>query len=145
MTGIKPRHGLTRPPAAPDLDAIKEEFLVRFGMIRAERAGECALHARHRSPRHIHVTEKGDPKFVGFAYRAAGEIGVCVVAQGAGRLGHQEPRRAGRRRRIAAGRFERLSGRGRARDRRRCRHYRSRAPAKNRRRRRGPAARAPGN
>src|SRR5204863_1435267 len=55
---------------APDLD-IMEEFLTRFGMTRSDRT-PTALYMRGTDPaHHIHVTEKGDPKFVGFAYYAA--------------------------------------------------------------------------
>src|SRR5437660_10562019 len=57
---------------APDLD-IMEEFLTRFGMTRSDRT-PTALYMRGTDPaHHIHVTEKGDPKFVGFAYYAASE------------------------------------------------------------------------
>ena len=52
---------------APDLDAM-EEFLTRFGLRRSERTAN-ALYMRGTDPNHhIHVTEKGDPKFVGLAY-----------------------------------------------------------------------------
>ena len=55
---------------APDLD-VAEEFLTHFGMVKAERTAN-ALYMRGTDPaHHIHVTEKGDPKFVGFAYYAA--------------------------------------------------------------------------
>src|SRR5882757_9550031 len=55
---------------APDLD-LMEEFLTRFGMIRAERTAS-ALYMRGSDPvHHLHITEKGEPKFVGFAYYAA--------------------------------------------------------------------------
>jgi catechol 2,3-dioxygenase-like lactoylglutathione lyase family enzyme len=55
---------------APDLDAM-EEFLTHFGLVRAARTGS-ALYMRGTDPsHHIHVTEKGDPQFVGFAYHAA--------------------------------------------------------------------------
>jgi len=55
---------------APDLDAA-EEFLTNFGMVRAERT-PSALYMRGTDPaHHIHVTEKGDAGFVGFAYHAA--------------------------------------------------------------------------
>ena len=54
---------------APDLD-VAEEFLTHFGMVKAERTAN-ALYMRGTDPtHHIHVTEKGDPKFVGFAYYA---------------------------------------------------------------------------
>ena len=65
---------------APDLDA-EEEFLTRFGMIRTERTAN-ALYMRGTDPaHHIHVTEKGDPKFVGFAYHAASEEDLHRLAR----------------------------------------------------------------
>src|SRR3984893_13400636 len=52
---------------APDLD-VAEEFLTHFGMVKAERTAN-ALYMRGTDPaHHIHVTEKGDPGFVGFAH-----------------------------------------------------------------------------
>jgi catechol 2,3-dioxygenase-like lactoylglutathione lyase family enzyme len=52
---------------APDLD-VMEEFLTRFGLRKTERTNN-ALYMRGTDPNHhIHVTEKGDPKFVGLAY-----------------------------------------------------------------------------
>jgi catechol 2,3-dioxygenase-like lactoylglutathione lyase family enzyme len=55
---------------APDLD-VAEEFLTHFGMVKAERTNK-ALYMRGTDPaHHIHVTEKGDPGFVGLAYYAA--------------------------------------------------------------------------
>ena len=55
---------------APDLD-MAEEFLTNFGMVRAERT-PTALYMRGTDPApHIHVTEKGEPGFVGLAYYAA--------------------------------------------------------------------------
>jgi len=57
---------------APDLDAM-EEFLTNFGMVRSARS-EDALYMRGTGPdHHIHVTEKGDPAFIGLAYNAANE------------------------------------------------------------------------
>ena len=65
---------------APDLDQM-EEFLTHFGMIRAART-PSALYMRGTDPRHhIHVTEKGDPKFIGFAYLAASEDDLHRLAQ----------------------------------------------------------------
>ena len=49
---------------APDLD-LMEEFLMRFGMRRVERTNN-ALYMRGTDPsHHLHVTEKGAPRFVG--------------------------------------------------------------------------------
>ena len=51
---------------SPDLDA-QEAFLTAFGMVRTERT-PTALYMRGTDPvHHIHVTEKGDPGFIGFA------------------------------------------------------------------------------
>jgi catechol 2,3-dioxygenase-like lactoylglutathione lyase family enzyme len=68
---------------APDLDQM-EEFLTHFGMIRAERTPN-ALFMRGTDPHHhIHVTEKGQPAFVGFAYRAASEDDLHRLAKATG-------------------------------------------------------------
>lgn len=65
---------------APDLDAM-EEFLTHFGMVKVERTNK-ALYMRGTDPaHHIHVTEKGDPAFVGFAYYAAREDDLKRVAK----------------------------------------------------------------
>ena len=57
---------------APDLD-VMEEFLTRFGMTRSDRT-RTALYMRGTDPaHHIHITELGEPKFVGFAYYAESE------------------------------------------------------------------------
>jgi catechol 2,3-dioxygenase-like lactoylglutathione lyase family enzyme len=65
---------------APDLDTM-EEFLTHFGMLRAART-PTALYMRGTDPRHhIHVTEQGDPAFVGFAYLAASEDDLHRLAR----------------------------------------------------------------
>src|SRR4030081_1773278 len=73
---------------APDLD-VMEEFLTRFGMTRTERTA-TALYMRGTDPPHhiplphIHVTEKGEPKFVAFAYYAASEDVLARIARAPG-------------------------------------------------------------
>ncbi len=68
---------------APDLDAM-EEFLTHFGMVRAGRTPN-ALYMRGTDPaHHLHVTEKGEPRFVGFAYHAASEEDLHRVARAPG-------------------------------------------------------------
>ncbi len=70
---------------APDLD-LMEEFLTHFGMRRAERTA-TALYMRGTDARHhIHVTELGDPAFVGFAYRvdSMAELEAAAALAGAG-------------------------------------------------------------
>jgi catechol 2,3-dioxygenase-like lactoylglutathione lyase family enzyme len=68
---------------APDLD-VMEEFLTHFGLIRSART-PTALYMRGTDERHhLHVTEKGDPGFVGFAYHAASEDDLARVARAPG-------------------------------------------------------------
>src|SRR5262245_65497298 len=68
---------------APDLD-VMEEFLTRFGMLRADRTN-TALYMRGTDPaHHIHVTEKGAPKFVGLAYYAASGADLERIARAPG-------------------------------------------------------------
>jgi hypothetical protein len=65
---------------SPDLDA-QEEFLTAFGMVRADRTS-TALYMRGTDPaHHIHVTEKGNPGFIGFAWAVNSEADLRAVAQ----------------------------------------------------------------
>jgi hypothetical protein len=65
---------------SPDLD-VAEEFLTHFGFVRAART-PTALYMRGTDPmHHLHITEKGDPKFVGLAYHAASEDDLRRVAK----------------------------------------------------------------
>src|SRR5438034_3862032 len=65
---------------APDLD-VMEEFLTHFGMVRADRT-PTALYMRGTDPtHHLHVTEKGDPGFVGLAYYAASRDDLARIAK----------------------------------------------------------------
>jgi catechol 2,3-dioxygenase-like lactoylglutathione lyase family enzyme len=68
---------------APDLD-VMEEFLTHFGMIRSARTNTALYMRGTDPPHHIHVTEKGDPAFVGFAYYAASEDDLHRVARAPG-------------------------------------------------------------
>jgi catechol 2,3-dioxygenase-like lactoylglutathione lyase family enzyme len=70
----------------PDLD-LMEEFLTRFGLRRAARTA-TALYMRGTDPKHhIHVAEKGDPKFVGFAYYADSEDDLKRLTKAPGASG----------------------------------------------------------
>src|SRR5262245_65951687 len=71
---------------APDLD-LMEEFLTRFGIVRSERTNTALYMRGTDPPHHIHVTEKGEPKFVGFAYYAASEDDLKRVARAPGASG----------------------------------------------------------
>jgi catechol 2,3-dioxygenase-like lactoylglutathione lyase family enzyme len=71
---------------SPDLDAM-EEFLTRFGMIRAERTAN-ALYMRGTDPaHHLHITEKGDPKVVGLAYYVDNEDELKKLTKAPGATG----------------------------------------------------------
>ncbi|MEE2720463.1 MAG: catechol 1,2-dioxygenase [Pseudomonadota bacterium] len=68
---------------SPDLDQA-EEFLTDFGMVRAERTND-ALYMRGTDPdNYIHVTHKGDPKFVGLAFEAASEEDLDIISKADG-------------------------------------------------------------
>jgi len=64
-----------------------EEFLTEFGMVRSERTND-ALYMRGSDPdSHIHITEKGDPGFIGFAYNATSEDDLERLSQAPGASG----------------------------------------------------------
>ena len=70
--------------AAPDL-GLAEEFLTHFGLARAART-KTALYMRGADPaHHLHITELGEPRFIGFAYEAANddELGKLAKTSGA--------------------------------------------------------------
>jgi len=55
---------------SPDLDK-QEEFLTDFGMVRADRTRNALYMRGTDAPHHIHVTELGEPRYVGIAVHAA--------------------------------------------------------------------------
>ena len=55
---------------SPDLDQ-QEEFLTDFGMVRADRTKNALYMRGTDAPHHIHVTELGEPRYVGLAVHAA--------------------------------------------------------------------------
>lgn len=68
---------------APDLDRM-ETFLTDFGMVRAART-ETALYMRGTDPQHhLHVTELGEPAFVGVGLQAASAADLDVIARADG-------------------------------------------------------------
>jgi catechol 2,3-dioxygenase-like lactoylglutathione lyase family enzyme len=88
--------------AAPDLDA-QEEFLTHFGLVRAART-PSALYMRGTDPaHHLHVTELGEPRFIGFAYRAADGDALQALARmpGASGIEHLDEPGSGRRVRLS--------------------------------------------
>jgi catechol 2,3-dioxygenase-like lactoylglutathione lyase family enzyme len=83
MVGIKVTDIAFGRLRAPDLD-VMEEFLTRFGLVRSERTNN-ALYMRGTDPvHHLHITEKGDPRFVGFAYYAANEDDLKRISKAPG-------------------------------------------------------------
>ncbi|PYN45018.1 MAG: catechol 1,2-dioxygenase, partial [Candidatus Rokuibacteriota bacterium] len=68
---------------SPDLD-VAEEFLTNFGMARAARTNTALYMRGTDAPHHIHVTEKGDPGFIGLAYYAASLQDLKKVAKAPG-------------------------------------------------------------
>ena len=75
---------------APDLDKM-EEFLTEFGMFKSART-DTALYMRGTDPsHHLHVTHKGEPGFISFAYRVSSEDDL--TRRKSRRPGQDEPRR----------------------------------------------------
>jgi catechol 2,3-dioxygenase-like lactoylglutathione lyase family enzyme len=72
--------------ASPDLDAA-EEFLTDFGLVRSARTRDTLYMRGSDPPHHLHVTHKGEPKFIGFAYYAANEEDLARVATAPGASG----------------------------------------------------------
>jgi catechol 2,3-dioxygenase-like lactoylglutathione lyase family enzyme len=68
---------------SPDLDKM-EKFLTDFGMTRSVRT-EKALYMRGTSnAHHLHVTELGDPGFVGFAFHAKSSADLETISKAPG-------------------------------------------------------------
>ena len=86
MAVIKVRDLVYGRLRSPDLDA-QEAFLTSFGMTRAARTAN-ALYMRGTDPaHHIHVTEQGEPGFIGFAWAAASEDDLKAIAKAPGASG----------------------------------------------------------
>ena len=65
---------------APDL-ARMEGFLKDFGLTRSFRT-ETALYMRGTdSEHHLHITELGQPAFLGFAFNAASEEDLQIISK----------------------------------------------------------------
>jgi catechol 2,3-dioxygenase-like lactoylglutathione lyase family enzyme len=75
---------------APDLDRA-EAFLTDFGMVRAART-DTALYMRGTdASHHLHVTELGDPAFVGVALQAASAAELDAIAAAPEATGGVQP------------------------------------------------------
>jgi catechol 2,3-dioxygenase-like lactoylglutathione lyase family enzyme len=80
MSAIKVRDLAYGRLRSPDLDA-QEAFLTAFGMVRAART-PSALYMRGTDPvHHIHVTELGEPAFLGFAWAVGSEDELRAAAR----------------------------------------------------------------
>ena len=65
---------------APDLDKM-EKFLEDFGLTRSARTDEALYMRACGSSHHVHVTELGDPAFVGMAFHAANEADLHTLSR----------------------------------------------------------------
>jgi catechol 2,3-dioxygenase-like lactoylglutathione lyase family enzyme len=83
MAWIKARDIAYGRLRAPDLD-VMEEFLTRFGLMRVERTSQALYMRGSDPPHHIHITEKGEPRFVGLAYYAQSEDDLRQLAKAPG-------------------------------------------------------------
>jgi catechol 2,3-dioxygenase-like lactoylglutathione lyase family enzyme len=68
---------------APDL-GLAEEFLTHFGLRKAERTPSALYMRASDSSHHVYVVEKGEPRFLGFAYFAASEADLRLIGGTAG-------------------------------------------------------------
>ncbi len=86
MPGIKVKDMAFARMRSPDLD-VMEQFLTDFGLVKVARTSR-ALYMRGSDPtHHIHITEQGDPKFVGFGYYAESEDDLARIAKAPGASG----------------------------------------------------------
>jgi catechol 2,3-dioxygenase-like lactoylglutathione lyase family enzyme len=102
MAGIKVAEIAWGRLKSPDLDQA-EEFLTDFGMVRSARTSR-ALYMRGTDPtHHLHVTELGEPRYVGLAFYAASEEDLRRAARldGASGIEHLDEPGGGQRVRFA--------------------------------------------
>jgi len=65
---------------SPDVDR-QEEFLLDFGMVRSDRTNKALYMRGTDASHHLHVTEQGDPAFIGHAYHAESEEDLHKIAR----------------------------------------------------------------
>ena len=72
---------------SPDLDK-QEEFLTAFGMVRADRTKNALYMRGTDDAHHLHVTELGEPRYVGIAFHAEslGDLEKLARVQGASKI-----------------------------------------------------------
>src|SRR5258706_778223 len=71
---------------APDLD-LEAEFLENFGLVQSAKTGNAIYYRATDPVHHLHITEKGEPKFVGIGYHAASEDDLKTLAKVPGASG----------------------------------------------------------
>jgi len=71
---------------APDLDAM-EAFLTDFGLVRSARTPTVLYMRGTDAPHHVHVTELGEPAFLGIALEAASAADLDAIARAPGASG----------------------------------------------------------
>ena len=69
--------------SAPDLDAM-EKFLVDFGMQRAARTDDALYMRGTDGQHHVHVSHRGEPGFLGFAFHPASAADLRTLAAATG-------------------------------------------------------------
>lgn len=69
--------------SAPDLDRM-EEFLTDFGLIKVARTSRALYMRGTDATHHIHITELGEPRFLGFGYYVDNEGDLAKVATAPG-------------------------------------------------------------
>jgi catechol 2,3-dioxygenase-like lactoylglutathione lyase family enzyme len=79
MPGIKVKDMAYARLSAPDLDRM-EEFLTDFGLIKVARTSRALYMRGTDATHHIHITELGEPKFLGFGYYADNEDDLAKIA-----------------------------------------------------------------
>jgi catechol 2,3-dioxygenase-like lactoylglutathione lyase family enzyme len=68
---------------APDLDAM-ETFLTDFGMVRAARTDRALYMRGTDAQHHLHITELGEPAFVGVGLQASSAADLDAIARADG-------------------------------------------------------------
>lgn len=68
---------------APDLDRM-EAFLTDFGMRRSARTDDALYMRGTDRSHHVHVTERGEPAFLGLAFQAASRADLATLAAASG-------------------------------------------------------------
>jgi catechol 2,3-dioxygenase-like lactoylglutathione lyase family enzyme len=86
MAGIKVTDVAFGRLQSPDLDK-QEEFLTNFGMVRVERTKNALYMRGTNEKHHLHVTQLGEPKFLGFAMFAKSEDDLKTIAKAPGASG----------------------------------------------------------